>query len=263
MHRTVSTWEGFRELWAGPLNLRMEGECRLPDYALPPLDDVIDQLRRDPDTRIWRGSPGNSLDKTDISDQFRRLPHDEAMRSGFQISHFKLTKFYEPGKMLCGFEDQCLLPWLCWLEEVGFTYERYYPIIFVSGCRCCTNFHVDPTNVLAWQIYGNKTWHGAKDPERWAPHETRMNWRNTSRPPGMKPEHLLAHEMGPGDMLWNAMLTPHWVDGGIGEPGMSINIAIDGLRLSGQLCSHEQELRDHLKAQGEEVNLAGKAPGEY
>jgi len=263
MQRTVSTWEVFRECWAGPLNFRIDGACRLPEYRLPPLDQMIDELRRDPETRIWRGARGDALDKTDISEPFRRLPLAEAMTSSFQISHFRLWCFYGPGQMLHGFEDRCLRPWLRRLEEAGFTYERYYPIIFASGRGCCTNFHVDPTNVLAWQIHGRKVWYGARDPERWAPYEMRMNWRSTSRPSGMTADDLLIYEMGPGDMLWNAMLTPHWVDAADEKPALSINIAIDRLRLHGRLCPHEQELCEYLAARGEDVSVVGKAPGDY
>lgn len=263
MRRRVETWEAFREHWAGPLNFLIEGDCRLPDYRLPPLEQMIDELRRDDATRIWRGAQGDSLDKTDISEGFRRLPLEDAINSPFQMSHFKVWHFYGSGQMLNGFEEQCLRPWLARLEQVGYTYERYYPIIFASGRGCCTNFHVDPTNVLAWQVHGRKIWYGTTDPHRWAPFEMRMNWRQTSRPPGITDADLLIYEMAAGDMLWNAMLTPHWVDAADDRPALSINIAIDRLRLDGRLCPHEQEICDYLSDRGEDVSLAGKAPGEY
>jgi hypothetical protein len=241
----------------------VDGECRLPEFKLPPFERVIDELRQDPDTRIWRGARGDSLDKTDISAQFRKLPLEEAVASPFQISHFKLTHFYGPGQMLHGFEEKCLKPWLGRLEAAGFTYERYYPILFTSGRGSATNFHVDPTNVFVWQIYGRKIWYTTQDPHRWAPYEMRMNWRDTKRPPGITPEDLVLFEMGPGDMLWNAMLTPHWVDAADDQPALSINIAIDRLRLDGRLCPHEQELYDYVVARGEDPVVAGKPNGDY
>lgn len=263
MQRQVCTWDDFRQHWAGFLNFRIDGECRFPDFPFPPIDQVVDEVRRDPDSRIWRGAAGDSLDKTDIAEEFRAMSLAQAMESRFQMSHFKLNNFFGPGQLLHRFDTDCLIPWLDRLKEAGFTFERYYPIFFISGRQCSTNFHIDPTNVVAWQIYGTKFFHGTQDPERWAPYEMRMNWRDTRRPPGITEADLLTYRMSPGDMLWNAMLTPHWVEAGDDEVALSMNLAIDGLRLNGELCPHERELREYMIAQGLDVDLTGKAPGDY
>jgi hypothetical protein len=49
--------------------------------------------------------------------------------------------------------------------------------------------------------------------------------------------------MKPGDVLWNALLTPHWVNA-TSEPALSLNFSLRGLRRNGKLCRHEQEFLD-------------------
>ncbi len=61
------------------------------------------------------------------------------------------------------------------------------------------------------------------------------------RPPGITRADTLSYEMKPGDVLWNALLTPHWVEAADCVT-YSINISHGGLRLNGKLCLHEQEL---------------------
>jgi hypothetical protein len=263
LHRTIDTWEEFKEHWSQFLNFRMEGECKFPAYEFPPLPVVVDAVRNHPESRIWRGAKGTSLDKQDIAESFRALPLDEALNVNFQMSHFKLWNFYGSGQILEGFDTKVLNPWLDRLKAVGFKFERFYPIIFMSGKGCCTNFHIDPTNVVAWQIYGTKRFSGTKDPERWVSLETRMGWKNTRKPDDLTDDDTLVYEMKPGDMLWNAMLTPHWVDALDDEVALSINLAIDGLQLNGEYCPHERELRDYRIAQGEDPDVTNKPPGDY
>lgn len=244
MHRTVATWAEAREVWDGPQNFLLAGDCVPFAFAMPSVEQVIDEVRQDPDVRIVPGTRGDKLDLTDASEGFRKLPVEETVRTGFQMSHFKLTNFYGPGKLFHGFEKKVMEPWRESLAGAGFTWTRCYPIIFISGPGCATNYHMDRSHVIAWQRHGVKRFSGLKDPDRWAPLEERMKPGGTvRRPQGIGEEDVLVYEMQPGDVLWNALLTPHWVEA-TDEVAYSLNLSHGGLRLNGRLCRHEQELED-------------------
>lgn len=244
MQFTVDTWSEFREAWNGVLNFRLAGECVPFAFELPPLPEIVDIVRHDPEARILRGDRGDRLDLSSIADEFRQLPIEDAMRSQFQLSHFNLPRFYELGQFLHGFEEQVMEPWRQALAAAGFTWNRCYPIIFISGPGCVTNYHMDGSHVLAWQRYGTKLFSGLKDPDRWAPFETRMQFGpGIVQPAGIGPDDALTYEMQPGDVLWNQLLTPHWVAAS-DEPAMSINLSHGGLRLNGELCRNERELEE-------------------
>lgn len=221
-------------------------------FAMPPIERVVSELRVDEQARITPGTRGNKQNLTDISESFRALPIEEALERPFALGHFRLSRFDAPGKFLHGFEDQVLTPWKEALRAAGFTFERCYPIIFISGRQCSTNYHMDLSHVLAWQIYGTKRFCGLKDPERWAPREQRVNCkaRDFCKPAELTEDDALCFEMRPNDLLWNAFLTPHWVDAG-DEVAMSINISHGGLRFDGKLCPHEIELREFQAAEPE------------
>jgi len=249
LHRTVTTWAEFRQRWDGVLNFLMAGECVPFEFALPSLDRIVDEMRREPQARITPGKKGSKLDMTDMREQFLKLPIEEALRSSFALAHFRLSAFDAPGKFLHGFKTQVLDRWQEALRAQGFTWTRCYPIIFISGAGCATNYHMDFSHVLAWQRYGTKRFCGLKDPTRWASREMRVDYRadSVSMPADLKPEDGLCYEMKPGDVLWNAFLTPHWVEAS-NEVAMSFNISHGGLRGNGQLCPHEQEVEDFRRA---------------
>lgn len=242
MQKTVRTWQAFRQEWDGVLNFLMAGECVPFAFAMPPVAQVIEEVRRDPEARIWRGAKGDALDKTDISDAFRALPIPQAVHAPVQMSHFKLSNFYGPGQLFHGFEAQVMEPWRQALAAAGFTWTRCYPILFLSGPHCATNYHLDGSHVVAWQREGVKRFVGLKDPHRWASQEERLQYsKGVTRPEGITADDELAYEMKPGDVLWNALLTPHWVEAA-DHVTYSLNLSHGGLRLDGRLCPHEAEL---------------------
>ena len=254
MHRTVNNWTDFRQHWDGVLNFLLSDDCVPFAFEMPDVTDVIDEIRRDPDARIWRGAKGDSLDKTDIAEAFRQLPIEDAVTSRFQMSHFKLGNFYGKGQLFHGFEQQVMIPWQEALKAAGFTWTRCYPIIFISGPDCATNYHMDYSHVLAWQVYGTKQFSGLKDPERWAPLEARIHSAGIRKPDGITGEDVLRYDMQAGDVLWNAFLTPHWVEAS-DAVAYSINLSHGGLRLNGQLCRHEQELEEWRNAHPEDESI--------
>ena len=98
-------------------------------------------------------------------------------------------------------------PWQHALKSAGFTWTRCYPILFISGPNCATNYHMDYSHVLAWQLYGTKRFSGLKDPERFAPLETRIHSAGITKPDAIQDDDVLSYDLKPGDVLWNAFLT--------------------------------------------------------
>lgn len=244
LHRTVSTWADLCQCWNGAHNFLMTGDCVPFAFEMPPIEQVIDEIRRDPDARILPGAKGDSLNLTDISEDFRKVPIADTLHMQFQMSHSKLQNFYGPGQLFHGFEEQVMDPWRHALAAAGFTWTRCYPIIFISGPGAATNYHMDRSHVIAWQRYGVKRFTGLKDPDRWAPFEERMLPGGVmKRPLELTDEDALVYEMHPGDVLWNVLLTPHWVEA-TDHVTYSLNLSHGGLRLNNQLCRNEQELED-------------------
>ena len=263
MQRTISTWSDFKDAWDGVHNFLMAGECIPFAFDLPPLERIIEEVRRDPDARITPGRKGRNLDFSSVAEQFRALPIDQAMRSEFGLAHFKLENFYGAGQWLAGFREQVLLPWERALTAQGFTWDRCYPIVFISGPGSASNYHMDFSHVVAWQRYGTKRFCGLKDPDRWAPREMRVSYdpyQNASpMPEGIRPEDQICYTMDPGDVLWNAFLTPHWVEAG-DDVAMSFNLSHGGIRLAGRLCPFEQEYVDWVATK---PDLAATPVGRY
>jgi hypothetical protein len=251
MHFTVNTWDDFRDAWDGVHNFLMSGECVPFEFNFPPIDRVVEEMRQHPEARIGRGIKADRLTaENDFADQFRATPIERALRSPFSLAHFRLSEFDAPGKFLHGFKQRVLDRWQSALLANGFTYERCYPIVFISGPGAATNYHMDFSHVLAWQIYGVKKFCGLKVPGRWAPWRERVNYKpyQLPMPAGITADDTLCYDMPPGAVLWNTLLTPHWVEAGDAEVAMSINLSHGGLRLNGRLCPFEQELEDYRHA---------------
>lgn len=127
MKTTVSTLDDFKKHWAGPLNFLMEGECVPFEFDLPPLEEVVDLLRRDSDTNIGSGRKGDKILLDSIAADFRAMPLDKAVASSFSIAHYSLGRFDVPGKFLHGFERRVLNPWRNALKAQGFSFDRLLP----------------------------------------------------------------------------------------------------------------------------------------
>jgi hypothetical protein len=244
MHQTVGHREEFQTNRGGSLNFLLAGECVPFSFTFPPVHQIVEAVRQHPQAHIWRGTKGKSLEKRDIAVEFRAAPPEAALAMPFQMSHFNRANFYGPTEFLHGFEEQFMRPWKKVLIEGGFTWERCYPNIFISGPHCATNYHLAVSHVLAWQIHGTKIFSGLRDPERWAPLEEMVQEKHrnaVSKPDGLKAEDVLAYVMKPGDVLWNQFLTPHWVDAA-DEVACSISLSHGGLRWKGKLCHREERL---------------------
>jgi hypothetical protein len=259
---SVTTWDAFRQHWRGPHNFLMGGECSPLAFKFPPVDRVIAELSADAEARITCGIRGNTLDLADYSTHFRSLSIEKAMQEPFSLAHFKLSRFDAPGKFLHGFGVQVLERWQKAITAAGFTFDRCNPIIFISGLKSATNYHMDFSHVLAWQIYGTKNFCGLRDPDRWAPRPVRVNYKpgtgEFQRPADLSADDLHCLRMPPGAALWNVLLTPHEVLGEGDQVAMSVNLSHGGLRLHGQLSPNEAELEESRRAQSEQASVPVK-----
>jgi len=249
MKRTINTWNELGKAWNGVHNFLMAGECVPFNFDFPSIDRVVDEMRKNEKASIGPGIKGRALNLDSIADDFRKLPIDKAMISPFSLAHYNLSQFDAPGKFLHGFEARVLKPWQDALTAAGFTWTRCYPIIFISGIDCATNYHMDFSHVVAWQIHGTKRFCGLKDPNRWTPRDVRVTYQpgNFAMPEALTPEDVLCYDMKPGDVLWNCLLTPHWVEAS-SQVAMSVNLSHGGLRWNGRLSPFEQELEEYRQA---------------
>ena len=141
--------------------------------------------------------------------------------------------------------------WYEILTKHGFSWDSSQRILFLSGPNCNTGYHFDSSYVLAWQLVGVKRWYWLKEPERWCDKEVRRQQADRydlmARPEGITPDDCHSFEMQPGDIFWNVMLTPHWVDA-IGDATYSVNITHFHLRCEGRLSAididHDNIQRD-------------------
>ena len=243
--QTVTTWNDFNAKWDGTQNFLISGECVPFAIQLPPVDRIIAEVRTDEKANIRSGLKGDRLLREDCREGFLALSVDEAMETAFSIAHFELARFDKPGGFFHGGYQAIMEPWTMALKANGFTWDRCNPLLFISGKKCSTNYHMDFSQVLACQVYGAKRFCGVTDPDRWAPQEIRCTYdpKNFSRPAELTEDDAVCYDMKSGDILWNTLLTPHWVDAG-DQIAVSINISHGGLRRYGKLCQNEQELLD-------------------
>ena len=106
--------------------------------------------------------------------------------------------------------SQVYLPLVNLWREQGIRWQKVYPILFLSGPGCATNYHWDPSSVLIVQLSGRKRFHSLKDPLRWCSNETADQGREAMiRLGGLVDEDILTCELGPGDAVWSPCRAPH------------------------------------------------------
>lgn len=253
--REVTTLVHFQRDWSSLFNFLLNIRLIPFSYEFPPLEILVDTIRADKSARILSGQKKATIDETDISQHFRNLPIDDALLSPFQMTHFDLSQFQKPKGLLQGLEEKVMVPWMKFLHSAGFTWHRCFPILFISGPNSATNYHMDLSHVLAWQIYGSKNFHTLREPNRWAPlHKMveEVQREEACMPPGLTSKDLLTFVMGPGDILWNQLLTPHWVEASR-KTAVSLNISHGGLRYRGKLSPQELALEDWWELHPEEI----------
>lgn len=255
MRKCIKNWHQLKESWSDVDNFLMADECAPFEFSFPPLIEIVEEVRGDPYARAYIGAKGKSMSVDNTIEYFRKLPIDDIMKSTFTLAHSKLSQFDRKDGFLFRFKEAVLEPWKNLLAAHNFTWDRCYPIIFISGINSATNYHMDFSHVVAWQTHGHKLFCGLKDPERWAPKQTRLTNRagELIRPSELGSDDRLCYDMGEGDVLWNRLLTPHMVETA-DAPAMSINFSHGGLRLNGKLSSFEAEVEEHRKREPENAH---------
>jgi len=241
----VNTWEEFRRKWSSRQNFILGKQIFPFECKLPPLESVVDTIRKSPKARILKGKKADAVTIKEFYPEFLDIPAAQAAHSPVQLSHFELLEFTGAGGIFHGME-KIFEQWYVSLTEHGFTWTQSQRAFFLSGPNCHTNYHFDSSYVLAWQLVGRKRFCWLKDPERWCPRAVRRDadlYDRMVRPPGITADDVIELEMNPGDVLWNVMLTPHWVYS-LDETSYSFNITHFELACDGKLSPIDLELQE-------------------
>ncbi len=255
---TARSQADFLHLWKETRNFLLAPELIEFEMTFPDAEKIIDILRKDSDAQIGSNRLQDEAAVTDLVDKMRNAPLEQIVDLPFNISMFELHKFYGEGQFLREFQDRVMIPWRTFLASSGLTWQRAYPILFISGKGGRSKYHVDISHVMAWQIHGQKTFNGFRDPSKYGPIQGIVDDRGQypqELPPDHAPDDLLSYVMEPGDMLWNQLLTPHWVNGGAKEIAVSVNISHGGIQQGGQFCPNEQVLRKRWEDHPDEAWL--------
>jgi ribosomal protein L16 Arg81 hydroxylase len=117
-----------------------------------------------------------------------------------------------------------------WADH-GLRWQHAFPILFLSGPGCSTNYHWDPDDVFFIMLSGHKTFSALNEPHRWLTPELLDAYQkdpndltNRVRPPGLRQGDVRSFEVFPGDALWNPRHAPHLVDAD-DEAAFSLSIA--------------------------------------
>ena len=151
----VTTWDEFRDKWTGSeqqQNFLLRGEVFPFQFAPPPLQTVIEALRKEPSTRVLKGFTHTDL-LNEPFPEFRDLPIQEAMRASANVAHFDVRHFAGPGQVFEGLNavfDQ----WYQSLAQHGFSWneEIAQRAFFYSAPHCATGYHFDSSYVLVCQV---------------------------------------------------------------------------------------------------------------
>ena len=213
--QAASTFDQFRSVLDGSLACRTTGQV-FP-FAVPPpdLEAVVDQARQHEKVRIASGRRSATLYDCleDPEADFRALPLDQAVQAPIHMSIFELGSMRQPGGALHDIIAAVYLPLVGHWRQAGMGWKRAYPILFLSGPGCSTNYHWDPSSVLIVQLHGRKRFHSLKEPARWCGEDILAQAHDAMvRPEELTPDDILTCELGPGDAVWSPCRAPHWVD---------------------------------------------------
>lgn len=240
MKAGVDTASEFLRRWDCGVNFVMDGECIPFAFEFPALDRIVEALLADDKTIAITGTKPDSLEVDNVVEQFRGRSLENLLQTSFQLTHFELGRFDQRGSILQGFGEQVMEPWRQFLRDNGFSWDRCYALMRISGPGTVTGYHVDGSNVLFWNVTGHKRFHGLRDPDAKAPLEQVLHpdHNKRGRPQGITAQDVHTLEVGDGAFIWNHLMTPHWVE----APALSfgINLSHGGLRHEGRLGPREQ-----------------------
>ncbi len=225
--KSVEIFAQFEQVLQGKVAHRTAGEIFPYQFVSPELDRVVEEVRKHPKTRIARGTRGDRLQQTleGTETEFKALPLRAAVRAPVHMSLFELGPLREGDGALADVIAQVYNPLVALWQNKGVSWQKVYPILFLSGPGCSTNYHWDPSSVLIVQLYGRKRFHSLQDPLRWCPDAVADQGQPAMvRPEGLTDEDILTCELGPGDAVWSPCRAPHWVDA-YDETAFTLSIA--------------------------------------
>jgi len=231
----------FKHKWSGVNNFKFKNPNHIFNFEFPEITKIIDILRKDNEVKIFSGEKRNKLNRR-INIHLKKISLEKLCDNKFQLSHFNLNKYFKKNEFLFNFDKIVLNQWKLLLKNNGFTWDRCYPIIFISGKKSFTNYHIDYSHVLAWQIFGEKNFFSIKNQKKYISIEERILSKNIKVPSFLKKSDIIKHQNTPGDLLWNCFLTPHWIESG-NEIALSLNISHGGLRYNHKLCFYENIIK--------------------
>jgi hypothetical protein len=242
-HHTISTTPDFLQNWDSRINFIQAGECIPFSFDFPSTEVIVNRFIEEKSTTAIIGQKRETGDRENIIEDYRGKTLSDLEGQSFQFRFPDVTTLDRPSDIFEGFVEQVLNPWKRYLLDNDFEWDRCYALGRVSGPNTCTGYHMDRSNVLFWNVRGRKLFHGFVDPDRWAPIERATDKRaDQILPDEATEEDILTYEVGDDTLLWNHLLTPHWVD----APDLTfgINFSHGGLRHKGRLCSYEQHVYD-------------------
>jgi len=203
------------------------GEVFPFEVPRPDLYQVVEQARQHPKTRILSGERGDSIALTfqPPTIEFSKLRLSEAVKTPIHLSLFELGRLREAGGALAEVIQGVYLPLTQLWRTHRVSWQKVYPILFLSGPNCSTNYHWDPSSVLIVQLHGRKRLHSLKEPGRWCPPEVlAQQHAGMVKPADMSDEDILVYELEPGDAIWSPCRAPHWLDA-YDETAFTLSIA--------------------------------------
>jgi hypothetical protein len=239
----VSKWSEFIHQWGGLHNFLIGGEITAAfHFDLPSLEELVEEVRQNEHTLFRTGQKRNKFDLTEFKEA-KTMPLDVLFQRTFVIAHFTILEHMTgKGQVFEGIEEKWVQPWCKALAVRGFSWDKLFPILFISGRHSATQYHMDRTHQLAWQRIGTKHFFGLKDPDRWTTRELRCrcDLEEMNKPEGITDADTYRIVQPPDTMLWNAVGTPHWVET-FDQPAVTMTLVHTGLRLNGKLCPHGDE----------------------
>jgi hypothetical protein len=155
---TIDTFDAFLRAVMEPTAAHVRGEVFPYVWEEPSLLDVITQARGEPQARIRSGKRGETLAESlsDFAGDFRALTIEDSLATPVHLSLFDLGRLRQPGGALHNIVEQVFLPLTGLWAAHGLCWKRVFPILFLSGPGCSTNYHWDPSSVLFIQLSGRK-----------------------------------------------------------------------------------------------------------
>jgi len=150
MRRVARDVASFTEHWGQKQNFLIASECIFFDMGMPPVEEVVYILRRDPAATVCNAEQEPVETDESFVDCSKTAPLEQMIeRGGFGIMHLDLHHFYDPGQFLHPLQDKVMIPWRTFLSMQGVTWQRCAPYMFIIVPGMPSIYHADYSNVLA------------------------------------------------------------------------------------------------------------------